>query len=72
MAEVQWYYARDDEQLGPLPPSELRRLAASGGAGAKGVSPAEFFLESLFTGVAVYRTSCYNYSTMFYTKEFMG
>src|SRR5580704_4975442 len=31
MAEVQWYYARDDEQLGPLPPSELRRLAASGG-----------------------------------------
>jgi hypothetical protein len=31
MAEVQWWYARDDEQLGPLSPSELRRLASSGG-----------------------------------------
>jgi hypothetical protein len=31
MAEVQWWYARDDEQLGPLSPGELRRLAASGG-----------------------------------------
>ena len=31
MAEVQWWYARDDEQLGPLSPGELRRLAAGGG-----------------------------------------
>jgi hypothetical protein len=31
MAEVQWWYARDDEQLGPLSPTELRRLAAGGG-----------------------------------------
>ncbi|HEX4144110.1 MAG TPA: DUF4339 domain-containing protein [Pirellulales bacterium] len=31
MAEVQWWYARDDEQLGPLSPGDLRRLAASGG-----------------------------------------
>jgi len=31
MAEVQWWYARDDEQLGPLSPGELRRLAVSGG-----------------------------------------
>ena len=31
MAEIQWWYARDDEQLGPLSPAELRRLAAGGG-----------------------------------------
>ncbi|HTU26855.1 MAG TPA: DUF4339 domain-containing protein [Pirellulales bacterium] len=31
MAEIQWWYARDDEQLGPLSPGELRRLAAGGG-----------------------------------------
>ena len=35
MAEVQWWYARDDEQLGPLSPGELRRLAASGGSGSE-------------------------------------
>jgi hypothetical protein len=31
MAEVQWWYARDDEQLGPLTPADLRRLASGGG-----------------------------------------
>jgi len=31
MAEVQWWYAREDEQLGPLSPGDLRRLVASGG-----------------------------------------
>lgn len=31
MAEVVWYYAKNDRQLGPVPPSELRRLATTGG-----------------------------------------
>ena len=27
MADVQWWYAREDEQLGPVSPADLRRLA---------------------------------------------
>jgi GYF domain 2 len=30
MAEVQWWYARGDDQLGPVSPADLRRLAAGG------------------------------------------
>lgn len=30
MAEVQWYYARNDEQFGPVSASELRQLADAG------------------------------------------
>src|SRR5580704_11267203 len=30
MAEVQWWYARGDDQLGPVSPADLRRLAAAG------------------------------------------
>jgi GYF domain 2 len=31
MAEIQWWYARDDQQLGPVSPGDLRRLASGGG-----------------------------------------
>lgn len=31
MAEILWYYAKNDQQLGPLTPTELRKLAESGG-----------------------------------------
>jgi hypothetical protein len=31
MAEVVWYYAKNERQLGPVAPSELRRLATTGG-----------------------------------------
>ncbi len=31
MAEIQWWYARDDQQLGPDSPGDLRRLAGVGG-----------------------------------------
>ncbi len=34
MAEIQWWYAREEEQLGPVSPAELRRLAGSGGLAA--------------------------------------
>ena len=30
MAEMQWWYGRNDEQHGPVSPAELRRLAAAG------------------------------------------
>ncbi len=30
MAEVQWYYARNDEQFGPVSASELKQLADAG------------------------------------------
>jgi hypothetical protein len=30
MAEVQWYYARDDKPMGPVSPAELKQLADSG------------------------------------------
>jgi GYF domain 2 len=33
MAEVQWWYAQGDDQLGPVSPADLRRLAGSGGLG---------------------------------------
>jgi hypothetical protein len=31
MAEIQWWYARGDEQFGPVSAAELRRLASTGG-----------------------------------------
>jgi len=31
MAEIQWYYARDEVQFGPVTAAELRHLSASGG-----------------------------------------
>jgi hypothetical protein len=31
MAEVQWYYARNDQQFGPVSASELKQLADAGG-----------------------------------------
>ena len=31
MAEIQWWYAREDEQFGPVSAAELRRLASQGG-----------------------------------------
>ena len=33
MPDVLWYYARDDEQLGPISTADLRQLAASGKLG---------------------------------------
>ncbi len=30
MAEVQWYYARNDQQFGPVSAAELKQLAEAG------------------------------------------
>ncbi len=30
MADVQWFYARDDKPMGPVSPTELKHLADSG------------------------------------------
>lgn len=31
MSPIEWYYARGDDQVGPVPSAELRQLAAAGG-----------------------------------------
>lgn len=33
MSPIEWYYAKDDQQIGPVSPAQLKQLAASGGLG---------------------------------------
>ena len=36
MSAVEWYYARDNKQMGPVPAIELKRLATAGEIGPDG------------------------------------